>query len=442
MHIAYNMIDPETYTSHKEFRDFRIRDEVCREIEREFGLTVDNGIEINSSEQIRLNEKASLMEAHTGQQSFESYAKRHRDKILEALQGAADWQELHEVLRAYSMGIKPHGNGLVVTDLHGKHTAKASTIDRSLSSKRLQERLGDFQPYRSLRQIRELSRYKAVPLHRSPEHGELYARFKESIDTRKTRLEAIKDSEDKQIAAIRQEWAVKRREIEGMSIQKRNRRNLLALARKHEKEAIAKAKLAMLPEREAVRREIPYTSWQDFLKREAGGGNEVALAVLRSRNESVVPETTQEEAKGSVKEWSRHGLDYAARTTIRAEYAEKERELQEQRGLSLSGKKTLQAYLRMEQVAAEARAEGSPLGEVKRRIDGKGVVLFTLESGGMIRDTGKEVFFSPHDQQAERAAMRYAERKWGKRLAVEKGHIIFQPVRDNSLQCSVPELYR
>lgn len=227
-----------------------------------------------------------------------------------------------------------------------------------------------------------------------------------------------------------------------MSIHKRNRRNLLALARKHEKEALAKAKLAMLPEREAVRQEIPYTSWQDFLKREAGNGNEVALAVLRSRNESVEPETTQEEAKGSVKDWSRHGLDYAARTAIRAEYAKKERELQEQRGLSLSGKKTLQAYLRMEQVAAEARVEGSPLGEVKRSIDGKGVVLFTLESGGMIRDTGKEVFFSPHDQQAERAAMRYAERKWGKRLAVEKGHIIFQPVRDNSLQYSVPELYR
>ena len=38
---------------------------------------------------------------------------------------------------------------------------------------------------------------------------------------------------------------------------KRNRRNLLTLARKHEAEALAKAKLASLPEREAVRRETP-----------------------------------------------------------------------------------------------------------------------------------------------------------------------------------------
>lgn len=39
-------------------------------------------------------------------------------------------------------------------------------------------------------------------------------------------------------------------EIEHMNIvAKRNRQNLLALAKKHEKEAIAKVKLALLPER-------------------------------------------------------------------------------------------------------------------------------------------------------------------------------------------------
>ena len=218
-----------------------------------------------------------------------------------------------------------------------------------------------------------------MPLHRSPERGELYAQYKAGIETRKNRLAAIKERENKQIAAIRQKWAEKRREIEKMSIHKRNRRNLLTLAKKHEQEAIAKAKLDLLPEREAVRREIPYTSWQDFLKLEAGNGNEVALAVLRSRNESVEPETPPEPPKPA-KDWSRHGLDYAAKTAIHAEYAEKERELQEQRGLSYSSKKTLQAYLRMEQVTAEAQAEGSPLGEIKRHIDGKGVVRETLRS--------------------------------------------------------------
>lgn len=424
IHISYNMVHPERLTRREPFRDYAARDKLCRELEREYGLTVDNGRE--QRQENALTPKAATIEAQTGQESFESYAKRHKEKILGALASATHWQDLHEALKAHGLGIKPHGNGFVVTDLHCQHTAKASMVDRSLSAKRLQERFGDFRPYRNLRPIQEISRYQAVPLHRSPGRGELYARFRTGIETRKNKLEAVKEREDKQLAAIGQEWAAKRREIENMSIHKRNRRNLLTLAKKHEKEAIAKARLALLPEREAVRQEIPYTSWQDFLKLEAGNGNEIALAVLRSRNESVEPETALKPAQAPKKDWSRHCLDYAAKTAICAEYAERERELQERQGLSSRGKKELQAFLRMEQVAAEARAEGAELGEIKRRIDGKGVVIFTLESGGMIRDTGKELFFSPHDSQAEHVARLYAEKKWGKRLAVERGCITFQ----------------
>lgn len=186
MHIAYSMVHPERHTRHEPFRDYATRDKLCRELEQEYGLTVDNGRE--QRRENALSHKAAAIEAHTGQESFESYAKRYKGKILEALEGATHWQDLHEALKAYGLGIKPHGAGLVVTDLHGQHTAKASTVDRVLSAKRLLERLGEFRPYRSLRQIQEISRYQAVPLHRSPERGELFARFKAGINTRKDRL--------------------------------------------------------------------------------------------------------------------------------------------------------------------------------------------------------------------------------------------------------------
>jgi hypothetical protein len=430
IHISYNMVHPEHHTRHEPFQDYAARDKLCRELEREYGLTVDNGRE--QRQEKALSQKAATIEAQTGQESFESYAKRHREKILETFKSATHWQDFHESLKVHGLDIKPHGSGLVIKNSHGEHAVKASAVDRALSAKRLHERFGEFQPYRSLRQTQELSRYQAAPLHRSPERGELFAAFKSGIETRKNKLEAFKERENSQLAAIRQEWATKRREIENMGIHKRNRRNLLALARKHEKEALAKAKLALLPEREAVRREIPYTSWQDFLKLEAGNGNEVALAVLRSRKEAAEPETAPEPErtpKPPQKDWSRHGLDYAEKTAIRAEYAEKERELQERSDLSGQGKKQLQAFLRMEQISAEARAEGSDLGDIKRRIDGKGVVIFTLDTGGTIRDTGKDVFYSVHDSKAEYAATLYAAKKWGKHLTVEKGHIMFQPER-------------
>lgn len=428
MHIAYNQIHPERHVRHEPFRDYARRDKLCRELEREYGLTVDNGLEQRRED--ALTPKAATIEAQTGQESFESYAKRHKVKILEALEHAAHWQDVHEAMKAYGLGIKPHGNGLVVTDLHGKHTAKASVVDRSLSAKRLQERLGAFQTCRSLRPIQELSRYQAIPLHRSPERGELYSRYKLGIENRKSRTTDIKEREDNRLEAIRQEWAAKRQEIEDLGIHKHNRRNLLTLARKHEKEAIAKTKLDFQTEREAVRRDTPYTSWQDFLKLEAGNGNEVALAVLRSRKEAVEPEAAPEHTKAPAKDWSRHGLNYTTKTTIRAEFAEKERELQARNDISSTGKKTLQAFLRMEQIAAEVRAEGTELGDIKCRVDGKGIVIFTLNSGGTIRDTGKEVFYSSHDSAAEYTASLYASKKWGKRLTVEKGRIIFQPDRE------------
>ncbi len=436
MHIAYNMVHPERHARHEPFRDYATRDKLCRELEREYGLSVDNGRE--QRRENALSQKAAAIEAQTGQESFESYAKRHKEKILEALDVATHWQDLHETLKALGLGINLHGNGLVVTDVHGVHTAKASAIDRALSAKRLQERLGEFQAYRNLRPIRELSRYQAEPLHRSPERGELYSKYKVGVEIRRNRLADIKEREDKQLAAIRQEWATKRREVEGMSIATRNRRNLLALTRKHEKEVIAKAKLALLPEREAVRREVPYTSWQDFLKLEAGNGNEVALAVLRSRKEAVEAETAPE-PKAPAKDWTHHGLDYATKTTIRAEYAEKELELQARSDISANGRKTLQAFLRMEQVTDETRAEGSDLGDIKRRIDGKGVVIFTLYSGGTIRDTGKEIFYSGHDPQAEYTAVRYAAKKWGKHITIEKDCIKFQPERERERRQREPE---
>lgn len=448
LHTAYNMVHPESLSRHAPYFDYNKLSSACRQLEQQYGLGVDNGME--QAKDTSLSHKAATIEAQTGQESFESYAKRYRAEIMHALEQAPDgsggWQHLHETLKAYGLGIKPHGNGLVIKDLHGEHAMKASTLDRSLSAKKLQERFGDFQSYRSLRQIQEQSRYQTVPLQRSPERGELFARYKESIEVRKAKLAEVKEQEVTQLAAIRQQWHAKRREIESMNIAKRNRRNLLALAKKHEKEALAKAKLNLLPQRETVRQEIPYTSWQDFLKLEAANGNEVALAVLRSRKETVEPESplehAQPPAKAPIKDWSQHGKEQFAmnRAEIRAEYAEKERELQERHNISVSGKKQLQAFLRMDAIMAEANAQGQYLGEIKRRVDGKGIIIFTLASGGSIRDTGKEIFYSGHDTTAQEIATLYATKKWGKGVLVEKGFILPQRLRE--VEAPEPEYLR
>lgn len=410
MHVAYNMINPEKYTCHKEFRDFWIRDKVCRAVEREFGLTVDNGIEVNSPEQAqqRRNEKASLVEAHTGQQSFDAYTKEHHAEIMRSLDAAASWQDLHTALAERGMEIKPHGRGLAIKDRHSKrasHAIKASALDRNLSWQNLEVRLGPYQSPQALKNIQERSRYSAAPLHRSPERGQLYAEYQAGIATRKERLQTVKEQEDATLAAIRAEWAAKRQELERKNIAKKNLRRLLQLARKHEAEALAKARLDFQEPRSAVRRDIPFTSWNAFLQQKADQGNDVALAVLRSRKEAVEPEQA-----APVKDWSQHGQ-------ARAEFATKERAVLEKDGISGKAKSRLQSVLRMEQVA----------GDFRHHVDRKGAVVFTLQDGSTVRDSGKDILFSTASDNARQTAMLYAKKKWGKQIVLEGNRIVKSP---------------
>lgn len=337
MHIAYNMIHPEKHTRHEPFRDYRTRDGLCRELEREYGLTVDNGR--TKDKQRSLGEKAALIEAHTGQQSFESYAKAHRDNILHVLAAVTDWP-LHEGLARYGMEIKPHGSGLVVADRHNqRHTVKASAVDRGLSLKKLAEKIGPYLPARGLEKVTEQSRYQHTPLHRTPERGALYAEYQQGIDKRKTGLATVKEQEDEVLAAIREKWAAKRRELERLNIAKKNRRNLLQLARKHEAEETVRAKLPFQSPREAICREIPFSSWNGFLQYKAGQGNETALAILRSTREIAEPD--REPQAAAVKDWAQHGKEQFALNLaeVRAEYAAREVAALENENISGKAKK-------------------------------------------------------------------------------------------------------
>ena len=346
MHVAYNMIHPEKYTRHKEFRDYWIRDRVCRELEREYGLTMDNGRGHAVPERPPLGEKAALVEAHTGRRSFEGYAQAQRAAILQMLEAATSWQETHEALACHGLEIKPHGNGLVIKDRHGKQSMKASALDRSLSLKKLEARFGAFTPPQGLEHIREQSHYQAEPLQRSPERGKLFAEYRQGIEERKNRLEQIKQQEDVALAVIRAEWTAKRREFERMSMDKRNRRRLIQVARKHEAEALAKARLPLQESREAVRRDIPFTSWNGFLRHKAEQGNEVALAVLRSLKETADVEHDTPATPG--KDWSQHGRDqFINKNVLKAAQAAEERAVLETEAISGKGKTQLLAVLRM-----------------------------------------------------------------------------------------------
>ena len=415
MHIAYNLIHPERLTRHAPYMDYYARDRVCRELELKYDLSVDNGRNPSLKHE-RLATGAATVEAHTGQQSFESYAKEHKAAIMTCLESAANWQDLHNVFAEFGMEIKPHGNGLVVKNLNGKQAIKASSLDRGLSEKKLELLLG---PYvQAASQTKELMRYEAAPLHRSPDREgqkQLYLEYIEGIETRKNRLTAIKTKEDMTVDPIKAKWEAKRQELQSLGLPQRSTFALVKLARNHEAEELVEARQSFLTEKAAVKQDIPYTSWVAFLQGKAGQGNEVALAILQSKGKEVGPHAEMQNANVTEMQLVRD----TART--------KAREVLESDRLLANSKKGILAVIKMQELAALDACQGrnDSLAGITHRIDKRGNVLFSLASGGMVRDTGKEVFFSFHDKIAQEAALRYAQIKWGKNITFAGNQIRF-----------------
>lgn len=225
-----------------------------------------------------------------------------------------------------------------------------------------------------------------------------------------------------------------------MNIDKRNRRRLVQVAKKYETEALVKARISFQEPRESLRREVPYTSWNGFLQHKAEQGNETALAVLRSIQETVGLE--QESPVTPKKDWSQHGKEQFQGMTakLKAEYAPKERAILENTDLTGKGKTHLLAVLRMEQLADEERLQkdagqnSTLIAGFRHTVDRKGTVVFTLPGGGIIRDSGKDLFFTAGDMAAEAAAKRYAQKKWGKSIRLEGNRIFREPGRDSELE--------
>ncbi len=419
LHVAYNMIHPERLTRHEPFRDFHIRDRVCRELERRFGLAVDNGRGQALPESPRLRAPAATVEAYTGKQSFEAYALEQRTSILASMEACQSWEDLHGVLALLGLEIKPHANGLVFKDRHGRHAVKASALDRSLSKPSLEKRFGPYQaPSPAVSQAQSRLRFQARPLHHSPERGNLYSEYKAGIERRKAALEGIAAARRKGREALAKQWARRRREIEAMPLTRRDRFSLLGLVRQHE----AKARRALALELDARRQEVnaatPFNSWSAFLRMQAEQGSDIALAILRSRKEETTPDKPRSLPLAPLKQvnpqtWHKRQLEIRKEETLHP--VERKELAAVARMRALVATEAAKPALHAPQASQDTAAtQDTSNRDFSYRVDGKGTVLFTLANGGRVLDTGDSVHFSGHDLAAV-VARRLARMKWGAR---------------------------
>lgn len=146
MHIAYNLIHPDRLTMATTlFYDYEKLSRACRAMEKEFGLTADNGYEQRNTQKGKISQHAAALEAHTGEQSFQSYVLSLKSEIMRRMSTARNWQDAHQTLAEYGIAIKPKANGFVLAPLNDKGgSLKASSLDKSMSRMRMEQRFGTF----------------------------------------------------------------------------------------------------------------------------------------------------------------------------------------------------------------------------------------------------------------------------------------------------------
>ncbi|MFH1216497.1 MAG: TraI/MobA(P) family conjugative relaxase [Pseudomonadota bacterium] len=284
LHLAINKVHPGTFRNVEPYYDKFKMSEVCRELEKEFGLLPDNGIQPNR--EIPMN-PAQDKEAHTGTQSLVGWIRENAAQEIKEILAKDDvtWTELHKTFNRYSLAIRPRGAGFVIQDLGSGLTVKASSVDRSISKKKIEKKLGAYQDPRVTHASKE--QYQEGPIQRpAPERNRLWEQFQEERkQNRSARGEHLQSITDQRREELRRVFAhIKQRKQEAKSsaiLDWRQKKRVYAALQVERLKALEKARLRYGRSRELVDNRYPGLTWTAFLQREAKNGNSTAVKLLR-----------------------------------------------------------------------------------------------------------------------------------------------------------------
>ncbi len=394
MHIAYNMIDPVKFARHEPYRDQPKMRETAKILCDKYGLSFDEPKDKKNS--INIAQQAAAMEAHTGEQSFQSFVLEHKKDILDEInKNAKNWEDIHSIFKKYGMTIKPRGNGFVIADEQSLNCAiKASAVDRSLSKSNLTKIFGNFEDFDSVR-IKEKQRetpYTKQPLYkRNPARDELYKKYKKSIEEKKRRIAEAKRHNSNTVSRIFDRYNEVKEKIQRETFSKRSYYSRIFAINPILQKQLNDAKELYKKEIANIQNDHPFYNWHDYLKHEAlKNGNKIAADILRNKN---TPTPKEEKKKG----------------TFRKEY-------------KLSPVKNADAKKMYFLFHNDKQNKNRVFSSFKEKIDNRGNIIYEFKHGGVIRDCGEKIYFST-DDRTEKIATLYALTKFGKQ-AVLRGNYI------------------
>ena len=282
VHVAINKIHPTRYTLHEPYNDYRIRDQLCEELELEFGLQQDNHRPLKHVGENR----AADMERHSGIESLLGWIQR---ECLPRLLEASTWKNLHESLRDHGLELRLQGSGLIVSDGAGT-SVKASSVARRLSKPKLEERLGPFQPALTAHEPKDArpSRgYKPKPMHSRTNTADLYARYQaeqgSNLEMRAKEWTRLRDETHRLVGDELRGVRLKRAAIKLLVSGRLSKKLLYKTTSRTLKAQVRKIKKEGMRRRAAVTAAHRRLTWADWLRSRAAAGDAEALAALRAR---------------------------------------------------------------------------------------------------------------------------------------------------------------
>lgn len=294
VHIAINKVHPTRHTVHAPYYDHTTLGKLCGELETTFGLQTDN----HAVQQRGAQSRAVEMEHRAGVESLVGWVQR---ECLDRIQGASNWAELHDTLFEHGLELRVRANGFVLTDREG-HYAKASSIDRSLSRPRLEQRLGRFEPSAHVPansptpadswmpegvQTIPCTRYEKKPSASRVDTTALYARYQKekelSAQVRTAETVVLRQRQSLELERLRRTGGLQHAAIKLLGGDRLTRKALYALAARTRRADLAQLRERHRRERHFLRQQFTRKVWADWLEAQALGGDPVAIQALEVR---------------------------------------------------------------------------------------------------------------------------------------------------------------
>lgn len=143
IHIVANRVDPETGRAVRMSHDYAVREQVCREIEREQGWQRVKGRHGEKAQEqerpaAKVPDAEHQRERRDGREPFAELVKQ---RAGDDFKQARSWDDLTRRLDEKGLRVEPWRQGLVITD--GTERTKASAIGRDCSLSALERRYGE-----------------------------------------------------------------------------------------------------------------------------------------------------------------------------------------------------------------------------------------------------------------------------------------------------------